>query len=367
MPSTNDHYDEEKTVYIIHENDLWIPPFCEAFDQLGLKYVEWNINSSHTFSINNSPPKNSLYFNRISPSSHTRNHRYACEYTSQLLDWLRLHNCRIINDNRALTLELSKVKQYAELKKWNIKVPKTAVVCNVDIMNSTTFDQKQFIQKLKEAAKINFYDEQTGKWTQFITKHNRAGKGLGVHLFTNDVELEKHFLTLFNELKENGVKNVEEELSIDGIYLLQRFIKSKEHTINRAEFIGYKNMYVIQVDTLQGFQLCPSDACRKQQQQDKNLVKQSVDTIQHGFDIRDPKTLTNKENELIQSLEGFLRKHEIEIAGIEYIEDSETDQLYVYDINCNTNYNVAAEKRFYAQMHGVVRLGEYFQKQLETL
>ncbi|CAF3669388.1 unnamed protein product [Adineta steineri] len=347
------------TVYIIHENDVWLPPFRKAFEALKLPFIEWNLSEAHSFSLDNQPDHDAIYFNRISPSSHTRYHRFSCEITSQVLDYLSLHSCRIINDQRALSLELSKVKQYVELTKSQIHSPRTIFVASATSLNqnASTIAKENFLKKLKESARENFFNESTQKWTPFVSKHNRAGKGLGVHLFTDDKQVEKQFENLIN----NTDNNDDEEFSVDGIYLLQEYIKSPKQVINRAEFIGYKLMYIIEVDTRQGFQLCPSDACRKTA--DSKLVKQSADEIKHGFDIRSQDSYTDKEKQLIEQLENFLRERQIEVAGIEWVDDG--TNLYVYDVNCNTNYNVAAETRFFGDMYGTVKLGEYFQKQLQ--
>ena len=220
--------------------------------------------------------------------------------------------------------------------------------------------KEKFIEKLKQTARENFYDESTQKWTHFISKHNRAGKGLGVHLFTDDKQLEKQFTNLSTN-NNNNTEDVDEEFSVDGIYLLQEYIKSPKQVINRAEFIGYKLMYVIEADTQQGFQLCPSDACRKTA--DAKLIKQSTDEIKHGFDIRSPEIFTDNEKHVIEQLENFLRERQIEVSGIEWVDDG--TNIYVYDVNCNTNYNVAAETRFFGDMYGTIKLGEYFQKRLQ--
>ncbi|CAF2629679.1 unnamed protein product [Rotaria sp. Silwood2] len=342
------------TVYIIHENDVWLPPFRKAFERLQLPFIEWNLSGTHSYSLNKIPDDDAIYFNRISPSSHTRNHRFSCEITGQVLDYLSLHSCRVINDQRALSLELSKVKQYVELTKSHISVPRTAFVASATSINQQESTIKgNFIEILKRTARENFFNESTQTWTPFISKHNRAGKGLGVHLFTDDEQLEKQFENLIDN-------NIEEEISIDGIYLLQEYIKSPQQVINRAEFIGYKLMYVIEVDTRQGFQLCPSDACRKTI--DSKLVKQSTDEIKHGFNIRSNDSFTDNEKTVIEQLENFLQKRQIEVAGIEWVDDG--TNIYVYDVNCNTNYNVAAETRFFGDMYGTIKLGEYFQKQL---
>jgi len=323
-----------------------------------LPFVEWNLSEVHSYSLNKKPDHDAIYFNRISPSSHTRNHRFSCEITGQLLDYLSLHSCRIINDQRALSLELSKVKQYVELTKSEIRVPRTAFVASATSLNQNESTTKEnFLETLKKTARENFFNESTQQWIPFISKHNRAGKGLGVHLFTDDKQLEQQFK---NSLNNNNNNNDDEEFSIDGIYLLQEYIKSPQQVINRAEFIGYKLMYVIEVDTRQGFQLCPSDACRKTA--DAKLVKQSADEIKHGFNIRSNESFTDNEKKVIEQLEKFLREKQIEVAGIEWVDDG--TNIYVYDVNCNTNYNVAAETRFFGDMYGTVRLGEYFQKQL---
>ena len=343
------------TVYIIHENDTWLPPFRQAFETLRLPYVEWNLSEAHAYSLDKPPKSDAIYFNRISPSSHTRNHRFSCEITAQVLDYLSLHSSRIVNDQRALTLELSKVKQYVELTKSQIRVPRTALVASASSLSDPQSKiNEKFIEELKSTAKKNFFDPATEQWTPFVSKHNRAGKGLGVHLFADDQQLEEQFRKLFTDSSDA------EDFSVDGIYLLQEYIKSPRQVINRAEFIGYKLMYVIEVDTRQGFQLCPSDACRKTA--DAKLVKQSADEIRHGFEIRPEESFIERERQVIEQLENFLRERQIEVAGIEWVDDG--TNIYVYDVNCNTNYNVAAETRFFGQMHGTVRLGEYFQKQL---
>ena len=62
----------------------------------------------------------------------------------------------------------------------------------------------------------------------FITKHNRAGRGLGVRLFENKEELKNY---LENPLFEN---------SIDGITILQDYISADPKVIHRMEFIDSK-------------------------------------------------------------------------------------------------------------------------------
>lgn len=82
------------------------------------------------------------------------------------------------------------------------------------------------------------------------TKHNRAGKGLGVRLFHSIEALTQY------------VEGPEFEPSVDGITLIQQYIQAPKPYITRCEFIGGEFFYAVKVDTSEGFELCPADACR---------------------------------------------------------------------------------------------------------
>ena len=160
----------------------------------------------------------------MSASSHTRGHRYAPEDTKVILNWLENHNRKIINNSRALSLEINKQEQYQELKNFNIKFPKTFYSKNKTSLfeNSKNFDKP------------------------FITKHNRGGRGLGIKYFKNTNELEKYL---------NGDKF---EPSIDGITLLQEYVVSDPQTITRVEFVNSKLLYAVQVDATDRIRAMPS-------------------------------------------------------------------------------------------------------------
>ena len=117
--------------------------------------------------------------------------------------------------------------QSKELAKENIQVPKT-VYANT---------KKQLLQLGQ-----NFI-------LPFLSKHNRAGRGLGIKLFYDYSSFEKY------------IESDDFEDSIDGITLLQEYIKPKTDAIIRAEFVDSQFLYAVQVDTSKGFELCPADAC----------------------------------------------------------------------------------------------------------
>ena len=286
----------EKNIYIIHENDEWLIPLRKSFKKINAPYKEWHMDKE-SFDFKKSPP-DGVFYNRMSASSHSRGHRYAPENTRDVLGWLEKDKKRIINNSRALELEISKQKQYQQLEKFDINFPKTFYAKN----------KKEIIEYSKKFNK------------PFITKHNRGGRGLGVKYFNNTSELEKYV---------NG--NFED--SVDGITLLQEYIESDPRIITRVEFVKGKFLYAVQVDATEGFELCPADAC--------NVEEKFCPTNPDGNKFMIVKDYKNPE---IKKYEYLLKSNGIEIAGIEYIRGKDGVH-YTYDINTNTNYNSIAEKK----------------------
>ena len=283
-------------VYVIHENAAWVEPLRAAFDARDLPYEEWFLDQG-TLNLAEAPPEG-VFYNRMSASSHTRDHRYAAEYTGCVLAWLERHERRVVNSGRALQLEVSKVAQYSALEAHGIRTPRTVAAVG----------RPQII----EAAR--------GFDGPFITKHNRAGKGLGVRLFFSLEGLADY------------VDGPDFEPSVDGVTLVQQYIQAPEPFITRVEFVGGRLVYAVRVDTSQGFELCPADACRIADNSCPVDAKPA-----HLFTV-----LPDFRHPLVERYAAFLAANDIEVAGVEFIVDA-AGEAYTYDINTNTNYNPAAE------------------------
>jgi len=99
-------------------------------------------------------PPHGIFYNRLSASSHTRGHRYAPEYTAVVLNWLEKNNRRIINNSKALSLEISKSLQYKELESCGIKTPKTIYCSNKEsIINLQIYFVNLLLQNITEVVK----------------------------------------------------------------------------------------------------------------------------------------------------------------------------------------------------------------------
>ena len=311
-----------KKIYILHENDEWIEPLRKELQNINAPFEEWHLGKRNVDHLDKPPL--GVFYNRMSASSHTRGHRYAPEYTAVVLNWLEKNKRRVINNSRALSLEISKSLQYKELEDFGIKTPKT-VYCS----------DKEGI--LKSANIFN---------KPFITKHNRAGKGLGVKLFNNKRELDSY------------VSSKDFEPSIDGITLLQEYIDANPKVITRVEFVNTQFLYAVEVDASEGFELCPADPCEVPQQQ--TIEGEFCPATGNKFKI-----IQNfKRNNLIKKYEKFIAANGIEIAGIEYIIDKK-GEIFTYDVNTNTNYNSEAEKNF--KITGMKSIAKFLKEELLLL
>jgi len=308
-------------IHVLHENAAWVEPLRAAFVAEGLPFEEWFLDEGKV-DLEALPPEG-VFYNRMSASSYTRDHRYGPELTAIVLAWLERHGRRVVNGTRAVALEISKAAQYAALSAAGIRTPRTIAAIGR--------------QRLIEASGAFGADP-------VILKPNRGGKGHGVQLFQS-VDALRQF-----------VASDAYEAPVDGVALLQQYIRAPEPFITRAEFIGGRFFYAVRVDTRQGFELCPADQC---QVGDAFCPAGESAPATPRFEIIDA-----IDPLLRQRYERFLATNGIEVAGIEFIGDAE-GQVFTYDVNTNTNYNPDAEAR--AGRSGMGEIARFLGRELSAL
>lgn len=303
--------------YIIYENEDWMPPLRRALEAADVPYEEWFVDDGH-FDVQGTPPEG-VFLNRMSASSHTRGHTAGVEHTRQLLSWLERHDRRVVNGRNAFELEISKVKQHLALEQTGIRTPETRAVAGGT-------------EALLEAAQ--------DVPTPFVTKHNRGGKGLGVQLFRS------------HEVFAEYVHSEDFVVPPAHITLLQQYVEPAESFITRCEFVDGEFLYAITSDTSEGFELCPADACRPQQD------RCAVDGDASLFALRE-----DVPQDLLDRYVHFLEREEIDVAGIEFIEDDD-GQTWTYDVNGTTNYSPEVEAAH--GLDGMAAVADLLKRELEA-
>jgi hypothetical protein len=317
---------KDNKVYVLHENYSWVEPLFQAFQELDVPYADWFINDGQ-LNLTETPP-NGVFYNRMSASSHTRGHRYSIELAESVLTWLETHGRKVVNDRRALNLEVRKSEQQLVLNRFGLKTPRTILVNNPN--------------HLLEAAR------NLGS-TPFIIKPNRGGKGVGVKLYRSQEHLK------------SDMKNEQIPESLDGILLVQEYLNPADGRITRLEFIGGEFYYAVSIDSSNGFELCPADACNIGDAFCPVGQEQEQNGSGHKFKIVD-----NYQNAELFRYQQFLQASGIQIGALEYITDSTGNDI-IYDVNTNTNYNTEAENRSGQNYRGMYRIAEYLKQELTDL
>ncbi len=300
-------------IHVIHENAAWTAPLFDALAARGLPFEDWHLDGG-LVDPRATPPEG-VFYNRMSASSHTRGHRFAPELTRHVLAWLEAHGRRTVNGTGAIALEIDKLAQYRALEAHGIRTPRTIGAVGRD----------QVIAAAREL--IN----DAGGDGAFILKPNRGGAGAGVQLIEGLGQLRA-------VLDDPATPQ-----PLDGTWLAQQYVRAPEPAITRCEFIGGEFYYAVRVNTSQGFELCPADAC------DLPDGRERFEIID-GFD--DP---------VLARYRAMIAAHGIEVTGIEFVRDA-AGEVYTYDVNTNTNYNTAAEARL--GVSGMCRLADFLGAEL---
>jgi len=278
-------------VHVLHENPDWFAPVGAALDAADVPHEQWLLGDA-VLDLDDEPPRG-VFWSRMSASSHTRGHPHAKDQTRGVLSWLEAHGRRVVNGRRVLELEMSKVEQLVALRAAGFDVPRTVAVAGTSELSAA-------------ARKLP---------VPFIAKHNQGGKGLGVRKFDGHDDFDSY------------LASPSYEPPVDGITLLQEYLRAVEPRITRVEIVGGEFIYAIEADTARGgFQLCPADACEVGEGPPAPLF-----TLREDFD-----------HPVTGRYADFAGRMGIEIAGFEFIETAD-GRLVTYDINTTTNYNAAIE------------------------
>ena len=305
-------------IYVIHENPEWIAPLATALDGLDLPWAEWPATGGAIF-FDQAPPEG-VFYNRVGASSYLRGNKQAPEYTRLLLRWLERHGRRVINGEAALNLEIDKSLQYTALNQAGIATPRTAVITG----------KHHVLQAAHHFGK-----------GPYILKPNRGGMGAGVKRF-DTIEEIRAFLD--DPLQPEPV---------DDIWLLQEYIENPQGVITRCDFVDGQFLYAMQVDTRGGFQLCPAGVCSLTDRPANGTADYQKFKILRDFDNQ----------RLIEAYRRFLFTNKIDTAGIEFVTDR-FGNAYTYDINVNTNYNLAAEAAAGIKLNGMKAIANFLAGEL---
>ena len=315
------HFESLPTVHVLYENPAWLPPIEAALQAEGFPY-EFHHIWKGSIDPSQEPPAG-IWWNRMSPSSHTRGHGDSVALMREVLAWLESWGRWVLNGSHALELEVSKLRQELAWRRYGIRSPRTLLANDRDslIELARSFDGP------------------------FITKHNQGGKGLGIELFTSAEQLADY------------LDSDDFDAGPNGQIILQEYIQAAEPFITRVELVGGRFLFAMRSNTEDGFQLCPSDACQVPSKAPSLCAIDGEDSSSPKFSV----SPLGADDPLVRQLISLTIGAGLDQAGIEFIEDAHGNR-YVYDINGTTNYSSGVERE--VGVDGMLETVRYLKKEV---
>ena len=285
---------------IYYEHPDWFRPLFAELDRRAIPYATLDA-TRHRYDPGEEDNSYAVVFNRMSPSAYLRGHGHGIFYTLQFLDHLERLGTRVINNQQAFAIEISKARQLSLLDSLNLPYPKSRVINHPSLAIAAS----------------------EGLRFPIVVKANIGGSGAGIVRFDSP------------EVLANAVENETINLGIDQTALVQEFIPPRDGHITRVETLGGKYLYGIKVYTTgETFNLCPADICQTTDGVELARVACPVDAPKSGLQVEgfEPPL------DVIRSVERIVQSAQIDVGGVEYIVDDRDGSLLYYDINALSNF-----------------------------
>lgn len=309
---------------IYYEHPDWFRPLFAELDRRKIPYVKLDA-TRHLYDPGEKEKSYPLVFNRMSPSAYLRGHGQGIFYTLQYLNHLRNLGSRVINGEKAFSIEISKARQLSLLDSLNLPYPKAFVI------NSPSL-------AVEASESLRF---------PIVVKANIGGSGAGIVRFDS------------REALIAAAENGRIDLGIDQTALVQEFIPPRGGHITRVETLGGKYLYAIRVFTTgETFNLCPADICQTTDGVELARVACPVDAPRSGLKVE----AFTPPLDVIRSVERIAQAAQIDVGGIEYIIDDRDGSLLYYDINALSNFVADATRVIGFDPHA--RLVDFLQEEV---
>lgn len=310
---------------IYYEHPDWFGPLFEELDRRDLSYRKIR-PGDELFEVGRNGVPFGTLFNRMSPSAHLRGHERGIFFAGHFLDHLEAQGVRTVNGARAFQIETSKLRQLALLDRIDLPYPRTRVVHAPE-------------RASRAARELDF---------PVVVKPNVGGSGAGITRFESSGELAE------------AVEEGRLDAGIDGTLLVQEYVEPKDGSIVRVEFLDRRFLYAIRVyPDGDDFNLCPADACRSTEGEVLERTACPADAEERGFRVEG----YEPPDRIVEAVERIAWAAEIDVGGVEYVEDASTGGVHFYDINALSNFVADPQRvvgfdpweRLGAYLEGVVR------------
>jgi len=290
-----------KPIAIFYEHPDWFQPLFAELDGRGSGYEKVHLNG-HLFDPCADTSPYSLVVNRVSAYPSTIRNPRVVLYVKQYLAYLESIGTRVINGRRSYDVGTSKALQMNIFHKLGMQSPKSRVIHHAG-------------QAVEATENLQF---------PVLIKPNVGGSGAGITRFNIREELT------------TAVDAGEIDLGIDGVALMQEYLKPKDDCIYRLEILNDAFLYAIRLPILaENFNYCPADGCNIERFDYcpvGGISDGDADSATSGITSFEP------DQEVIEKAKQAIAASGADLGGVEYLINTADDQLYFYDINPLSNF-----------------------------
>lgn len=268
---------------MLFENGDWMFDLASHFDRSRLELRSVDVSRSD-FDLDALPTAD-VWFNRVSPSAHTRGHGSSVAFVANLLAALEQSGARVVNGSKSFGLETSKIAQHLLLRRLGVATPRTRAFNSPESLRAAAFELE--------------YPR--------ILKPNLGGSGAGVVRVESALDLLSRVELL--PFGPDGVLLAQEVLPIDPIV--------------RVEFIGEELVYAMKVRATNTFNLCPAELC---------LRKPVDEEVEPHVEFEPYRDIAP---EVIDETRRVVRAAGLEVGGVEFVELPNGTRSY-FDVNATS-------------------------------
>ena len=273
-----------KPFAIYYEHPEWFKPLFEELDSRGIPFEKIDATVNVLDIAESFADKYSLFINRMSPSSHLRDHQSGIFHTQSVVAHAELTGVPVVNGVKAYSYEINKSKQLSLLASLGLGYPRARAINDPSLA-------------VKASEGLRF---------PVVVKANIGGSGAGI--------------TRFDSPEELAEANV--QLGLDGTALVQEYVPARDGHITRVETIGGKFLYAIDIfSSGDSFNLCPADICQIGEAKPALRIEAATPSPQ-----------------VIEAVEQISNAAGLDVGGIELMVDDRDGKVLYYDINALSNF-----------------------------
>lgn len=319
----------------------------------------WNVSNGaiHPYQ---EPPTGYVYYSRVSPSARLRENPNAFQYGTVVLEWVRMHGRPIVNGLSAMRLDGSKFVQWLELDRSGFPRLDRLLVCDEAGATGAVIRHLRVPRVPEDMA--NQYATRPGDKSWYL-KPDHGGSGAGVRRFSNASEVRR-LADVEKKKTDEPLKGAPSEMyvfeeTVDGTFQASRSGRTTAEsrvnifrTFYRAEFVGRRFLYVVRVHAHdEAKNLCPCE--------NAHSVGVKFEIVPNPTKLFGRARWTDFERMCVD----LMVRNEIDIISFEF--GVNRHGMFVYDVNCNTNYNRPAEEEAGVRVGGYEAIADWLIQKLD--